>query len=124
VDFLASTASVLAARGLLDGKEVDNLRLVLSGIQGTPKARSASVLLEMIDQKAEFLAVLEAWFGPSGFGVNLMRHTLRPHLLEIRRQLATFGSALLKKAELLFNRPIVLFDGAVADTRTVYATPL
>jgi hypothetical protein len=105
VDFLTSTAGALADAGILSAKDTDNLRLVLSGMHGATGARERSLLLELESQNAEFLAVLEARFGTIGICLNLIRHTLRGTLAETQRLLADLGGAMVKKAELLFNRP-------------------
>lgn len=120
VDFLTSTAGALAEGGQLGLKETDNLRLVLSGVM--PDAGDKPILLELARQNAEFLAALEARWGTVGYCLNLMRHTLRTQLVETRQTLAQLGEGLLKKAELLFNRPLEVVLGGSGQKQVLYST--
>ena len=122
VDFLTSTASALCEAGAFSAKETDNLRLVLSGIHAAADSREKSLLLELDAQHAEFLDVLEARFGTVGVCLNLMRHTLRPSLAETQRILAELGQGLVKKAELLFNRPFYIYRGGRCQRQTLFST--
>jgi hypothetical protein len=124
VDFLTSTAGALSEKGLINAKDTDNLRLVLSGIQSLAGSRESPVMLELLQQNTEFLTVLTARFGTEGLCLNLLRHTLRPHLVETVQALADWGQRLLKKSELLFNRPFYIYSAGTCDKQTLYATVL
>lgn len=122
VDFLTSTASALCERGVISHKDTDNLRLVLSGIHSAPEARERSLLIELDKQHAEFLGLLAARFGTTNLCLNLVRHTLRGNLAETRKTIADFGQALVKKAELLFNRPFYVFQSGRCQRQTLFST--
>ena len=110
VDFLTSTAGALCDFGVISTKDTDNLRLALSGIANAPSERS--LLVELGLQNADFLALLTVRFGTVGVCLNLLRHTLRSPLEETAKILLNFGQALVKKAELMFNRPFRIYRGA------------
>jgi len=120
VDFLTSTAGALCEQGVLGPKDADNLRLVLSGV--LPEAREKPILLALSGQSAEFLSVLEARYGTTGFCLNLLRHTLRGQVAETQRLLAGWGQELLKRAELLFNRPVVVVAGGKPEGHVLAST--
>jgi hypothetical protein len=122
VDFLTSSASALCEKGLVSPKDTDNLRLVLSGIHSAPEARERSLLIELDKQNAEFLGLMTARFGTSFFCLNLLRHTLRGNLAETRKTIAEFGQALVKKSELLFNRPFHVFQSGRCQRQTLFST--
>lgn len=122
VDFLTSTAGALCERGAISPKDTDNLRLVLSGINAAAESRERPLLLELERQNAEFLGVLTARYGVVGLCLNLIRHTVRSTLVDTERTIAQFGQALLKKAELLFNRPFYVFQGGRCLRQTLYST--
>ncbi len=122
VDFLTSTASALCENGVISLKDTDNLRLVLSGINSAPESRERSLLIELDRQHAEFLGVMTARFGALGLCLNLVRHTLRGNLQETQMTIAELGQALVKKAELLFNRPFYIYQGGRCQRQTLYST--
>lgn len=122
VDFLTSTASALCDKGVISPKDTDNLRLVLSGIHSAPESRERSLLIELDKQHAEFLALMTARFGTTCLCLNLVRHTLRGVLGETRRTIAEFGQALVKRSELLFNRPFYVFQSGRCQRQTLFST--
>ena len=120
VDFLTSTAGALCDHGVISSKDTDNLRLALSGIASSPSEHS--LLVELGMQNADFLALLTLRFGTVGVCLNLLRHTLRPPLEETTRILLNLGQSLIKKAELLFNRPFRVYRGAQCQRQILYST--
>lgn len=118
VDFLTSTAGVLATAGLIGTKETDDLRFALSGIGG---GSDRSLLVELEVQHAEFLGLLTTRYGSVGLCLNLLRHTLRGSLRETLEQLTGFGQALIKKAELMFNRPFFIYRGSHCQKQTLFS---
>ncbi|MCX6108455.1 MAG: hypothetical protein NTZ90_02480 [Proteobacteria bacterium] len=122
VDFLTSTAGALCDYGVISTKDTDNLRLALSGIANAPSERSLLVELDL--QKADFLALLTVRFGTVGVCLNLLRHTLRSPLEDTSRILLNFGQALVKKAELMFNRPFRIYRGVLCVRQTLFSSVL
>ncbi len=122
VDFLTSTASALCDKGVISHKDTDNLRLVLSGIHSAPESRERSLLIELDKQHAEFLGLMTARFGTTNLCLNLVRHTLRGNLAETRKTIAEFGQALVKRSELLFNRPFYIFQSGRCQRQTLFST--
>lgn len=124
IDFLTSTASALSERGMLEAKDADNLRLALSGIGAAGDLRELPVLVALDRQRAEFLHVLEARFGRIGFSLNLLRYSMRTPLAETVRLLGEFGTGVLKKAELLFNRPFLIARDGIWERHAPYSAVL
>ena len=108
VDFLSSTASVLAASELIGQKDLDNVRVALSGIQSDNEMRELPLLLCLIEQNAEIVKIIAMRYGTERFSLNLLRYTMRSILAETTSILGVWGEQLLSKAELLFNRPFVV----------------
>ena len=121
IDFLSSKASAMTEAGTLDEKDADNLRLVLSGLQS---ASGRPILLEMIEQETEFLAILDARYGPATFHANLLRHTCRPYLLSMLQVISAWGDATLGRAKLTFNRPIFIYQDGECQRLQLLATHL
>jgi hypothetical protein len=124
VDFLASAASVLNARGLISHKEIDNLRVILSSIHSSTDDRSRPLLLELERLHGDFLTILFSRFGVTGLSLNILRHTLADRLWETRRHLAELGQILIKRAELLFNRPFRIYSAGKQQKTTLFSSVL
>ena len=126
VDFLTSMAAIFGEAGLMSPKDMDNLRLVLSGIStsGDRTAFAPPLIIQLADQRAEFLDFLAVRFGMAGFCSNLTRHALRSSLEDTERLLADFGQALLKKAEIFFNRPFRVWRAGRCVKITLTSTVL
>jgi hypothetical protein len=122
VDFLTSTVGVLHEKGLLNKKEIDNLRLNISGIQSDIEARQKPILLEMIAQDADVILLLQARFGFDGFFNNLFRHTVRSYLDEFRSVLSELGTNLAGKTDLLFNRVFYEYKDDVCVRHRLYSS--
>lgn len=121
-EFLTSAASALSGEGLLSTKDVDDLRVALSGVTSVADSRDRPVLLELDRQHAEFLVILRARYGTTNLCLNLLRYSLRSGLAETRRLVADFGQNLVKKAELNFNRPVMLAGAGRAQRHALYST--
>lgn len=106
IDFLTSTASVFSRLGITASKDSDNLRLALSGIASDPSGRTLLLALER--ERAEYLDLLKARFGTASLSLNILRFSMRAPLLSLVNTLSDLGQSLLKKSELLFNRPFLL----------------
>lgn len=122
VSFLTSAASALSAEDLLSAKDVDDLRVSLSAVASTADSRDRPVLLELDRIHADFLQILSARYGTIHLCLNVLRHSLRAGLADTRRTLADFGQALVKKAELNFNRPVTLSGGGRPQKHALYST--
>lgn len=124
VDFLTSTASALADEGFITTKDIDGLRVVLSGIQSDSAARGEALLFELQKQHADFLALLVNRYGAEGLALNLMRHTLRSRLNETSTTLNRWGHELLQRSQLFFNRPLYVFVGNQCEREVLFSSAL
>lgn len=132
VDFLTSAAGVLSDRSIISLKDIDNLRLVMSNAQSQDGIEKQSTLLSLKDQNADFVETLNCLFGEFGFGINLLRHTVKNYLTPLSDTACSFGHELLLKSQSLFNRSFlvyvndschyqVLFSSALVDLAQVFS---
>lgn len=124
VDFLTSTAGALREYGLLEGKEADNLRLLISSHTAQNQTLDVPILIALHQQKSEFLSVLDARYGTVGYCLNLLRYSMRPLLAETIRLLAEFGTKIVRRAELRFNRPFLIGHQGVWERHAPYSSVL
>jgi len=124
VDFLSSTASALAAAELIGQKDLDNVRVALSGIQSDSEMRELPLLLCLVEQKAEIVKIVAMRYGTERFSLNLLRYTMRAILAETTTILGTWGEQLLAKAELMFNRPFVVMGADQKPLRRILYSQL
>lgn len=124
VDFLTSTAGALAETGILSHKDTDSLRVALTAIGGDPALRDQPLLIALERQRADFLTMLDARYSRTGLCLNLLSYSLRVPLQETLRQISEFGRAVLRKSELLFNRPFRLYRNSVWDAQVLFPTVL
>ena len=119
IDFLTSTAGVLTDHGIISSKDTDNLRLVLSGLN--PGAGGRTLILAIKRERAEYLELLLARFGINGLCLNILRFTIRNCLMATTASLGQIGQALLKRAELLFNRPFLLQSDGHPERQVLFS---
>lgn len=123
IRFLTSSASVLHKHGLITPKETDNLRLSLSRINTSNSATLAgSLLLDLEQSQNEILTILRYRFGTSGLALNLVRLSLQTSLGPIIATLSGCAARLVKKSELVFNRPVNIYFAGKAQYKTLAST--
>lgn len=122
VDYLVSLASALSANGVLDAKDADNLRLLLSSLQS--KRERQPIMLEMIEQSAEFLDLLDARYGPTAQAMNLLRHSSRVYFGQLVEALTHWGDKMLERAKLGFNRPLFVYQDGECQRQQLLSTHL
>ncbi len=121
VDVLTSIAAALNANGQLSSKDVDNLRLNLSGLQTTTESSADPLLAQLEKQHSEFLAIMLTRYGVINLYQNILRHTLRDSVETSIRTLKEFGKTLLERAHLLFNRPLYIRYEQQMERRVLFA---
>ena len=119
IDFLTSTAGVLTDHGIVSSKDTDNLRLVLSGL--SPGVGGRTLILAIKRERAEYLELLLARFGINGLCLNILRFTIRNCLMATTNGLGEIGQTLLKRAELLFNRPFLLQSDGHPERQVLFS---
>lgn len=125
IDFLTSTASTLIELDKLEHKIADDLRLDLRSANSFLKKNTASPLLIALEQQdAIFLSVLEARYGKNGYCLNLLRYSLRLPVTAIIETVNSFAASLLKKIDLLLNRPFLVELNGSLEKHTPYAAIL
>lgn len=123
IQFLTAAASILHQHGLITPKEIDNLRLSLSRINTSHlSAMSGSLLLDLEQAQNEILAILKYRFGTAGFSLNLVRLSLQTSLIPIITTLSSCAERLVKKSELVFNRPLNIYFAGKAQYKILAST--
>ncbi len=124
IDFLTSTASVLAGNGFLSSKEIDSLRITFSSIQSTPAVRERPIIEQLIKERADILNLLIGRYGSLSLSLNIFRHSLMNLLDEPISTLKHCTEELLKRVELHFNRPFDLFFDHRCERRILFSAIL
>jgi len=123
IQFLTSAASILHKHGHITPKETDNLRLVLTKINTTTTGSSTnSVFLELEQNQNEILSILKYRFGVSGLALNLIRISMLQNLRPLQERLTTCGHSLVKKSQLVFNRPLFIYASGKPQYKTLAST--
>ncbi len=123
IQFLTAAASVLHKHGHITPKEIDNLRLALTRLKATtPSALSNSVFLELEQNQNEILSILKYRFGTSGLALNLIRVSSQQSLRPLQERLTACGQNLVKKSQLVFNRPLFIYSSGKPQYKTLAST--
>jgi len=123
IQFLTSAASVLHKHGHITPKETDNLRLTLSRLNtNAPNENTTSMFLELEQSQSEILAILKYRFGTSGLALNLIRISMLQSLRPLQERLTACGQSLVKKSQLVFNRPLFIYSSGKAQYKTLAST--
>ena len=99
IDFLSSYASALATEGLISDRSVENLKISLATVTPQLATTDKSILTLLAENDAEFIQILTARYGVTGFAWNHMRFSTRNLLSESCATLASWADQTLKKAE-------------------------
>jgi hypothetical protein len=123
IQFLTSAASVLHKHGHITPKETDNLRMALTRLNpNSPQATSNSVFLELEQNQNEILSILKYRFGTSGLALNLIRISMQQNLRPLQERLTACGHNLVKKSQLVFNRPLFIYSSGKPQYKTLAST--
>ncbi len=109
VDFLSSIAGVFYDEGMIQRKDVDNFRLVLSGISSSTH-RTQPIIGQLLEQHCEFIDFLIYRFGCHNLSHNLVCYAIRGQIKDLEEELAQFAKVLLKKSDLFLNRTFRLYN--------------
>jgi hypothetical protein len=121
IQFLTSAASILHKHGHITPKETDNLRLTLSRIN-TNTPTTNSVFLELEQNQSEILSILKYRFGTSGLALNLIRISMQQSLRPLQDRLTACGHNLVKKSQIVFNRPLFIYSSGKPQYKTLAST--
>lgn len=108
MEFVSSAAGALAAANQISQKDLDSVRVALSGIQSDAEMRELPLLLCLTEQNAEIIKLLCLRYGTDRLALNLLRCALRGLLTDTLTIFGKWGQDLLEKAELMFNRPFIV----------------
>ena len=123
IQFLTSAASVLHKHGHITPKETDNLRVALTRLNpNSPQSTTNSVFLELEQNQNEILSILKYRFGTSGLALNLIRISMQQNLKPLQERLTVCGHNLVKKSQLVFNRPLFIYSSGKPQYKTLAST--
>jgi len=124
IDFLSSYASALSAEGLISERAVDNLKFSLASVTPQLSSTNSSVITLLSENESEFIEILAARYGHTGFAWNHMRASTRNLLSETCAHLASWADSSLKKAELFMNRSFISTTSTGESRRELFPTVL
>lgn len=123
IEFLNAVASSMAEVGLLQPRDSEDLRLCVRNLHRSDWEH-ASALVRFNDERSEFLAQLLARYGQIGLYGNLLRLSMRGLLLQSLKSVQDFGSMLVEKAQLHFNRSFPIHTGVRYERRALFSSLL
>src|SRR5690606_33785265 len=85
-------------------------------------AGSLSLLADLDQSGDEIFSILKYRFGMNGLALNLIRLCVQQNLQPLMSTLVTCGNTLVKKSEIVFNRPIYIYSAGKRQTKTLYST--
>jgi hypothetical protein len=121
LDFLSSLASIYAEKSLLQEREMQRFQQFLSIHSTSGRDDDKSFMLALADQNVDALNAFVIRFGADGLSLNHLRFSLKPLLSELLAQLAVWADMMLKKSELVFNRPFFVKSDFGYDRREAFA---
>lgn len=121
VDFLTSTASALIKSESLESNVADDLRLALKNANSDFLHSSIPLLIALDQRNINFLLILEARYGKSGYWLNLLRYSIRDPINRILRTISEFANSIIDKVGLLLNRPLLKKVGGINEKHEPYA---
>lgn len=124
IDFLSRTAEVLLQHEVISEKIIQDLRLSLKALRGEAMAGRESLLLCLFKEESEYLLSLNARLGEYSLFANLLRFSMQGPLAELEAALGELGQDLLKKAELMFNRPLYIFRNQQCEAQILASSLL
>ncbi len=121
IPFLSACAASLCELGLATDVDADSLRQTIKDHQKLRGEGHKVLLQELIDQKNSIMALLQARYGLDGFDTLLFRWTISRACEDLAHELWNFSEELLKKAELMFNQPMLIMDQDVVERRSLFS---
>jgi hypothetical protein len=121
IPFLSASAAALCELGLATDRDADSLRQTIKDHQRQRGEGRRVLLQELMDQNNAIVALLQARYGCDGFDALLFRWTISRAAEDLAHELWNFSEELVKKAELMFNQPMLIMDGDVVERRSLFS---
>ncbi|HET9238827.1 MAG TPA: hypothetical protein VFO10_16340 [Oligoflexus sp.] len=121
IPFLSASAAAMCELGLASDRDADNLRQTIKDHQRQRGEGHKVLLQELMDQNNAIVALLQARYGWDGFDALLFRWTISRAAEDLAHELWNFSEELVKKAELMFNQPMLIMEGDAVERRSLFS---
>lgn len=108
--FITTAANVFQSEGLVNQRQLDEIRVTLNMVHGKGDTRGSSTIKELLSYPTSIFDFHINYFGVSGFSKNITRFTTGKIILDIRHTIAELCRNILATTQMLFNRTVQVFD--------------
>jgi hypothetical protein len=119
--FLSACAAALCDLGLATDRDADHFRQIIKDHQRQRGEGQKVLIQELMDQSNSIVALLQARYGVDGFDTLLFRWTISRSSEDLAHELWNFSEDLVRKAELMFNQPMLIADQDVVERRSLFS---
>lgn len=119
--FLSACASALCELGLATERDADALRQTIKDHQRLRGTETQPLLAQLVEQNNNIVALLQARYGGSGLDTMLFRWTISRAGEDFASELWSMSEDLVRKAELMFNQPMVLVENNKRERRSLFS---
>ncbi|WP_141736624.1 hypothetical protein [Oligoflexus tunisiensis] len=119
--FLSGCAAALCDLGLATDRDADSLRQTIKDHQKQRGEGQKTLLQELLQQKNSMIALLQARYGAEGLDTLLFRWTINRACEDLATELWNFSEDLIKKAELMFNQPMLIVEQELVERRSLFS---
>ncbi|MBP9708216.1 MAG: hypothetical protein KBD78_11265 [Oligoflexales bacterium] len=124
IRFLSAIATALQEHGLMGVKESENFRMSLAAHRLKRQKTNSSLLLDLLDQRTEFIEIVTARYGMLALHANLQRFCLSPIIQQLFLQIERLCEVMLSQGRLNFNQTIDLYQYNVCERRVLLSNLL
>lgn len=119
--FLSACAAALSGISLATDRDADSLRQTIKDYQRQRGEGQQPLLSQLMQQKNVIIALLQARYGAEGLDTMLFRWTISRATEDLAAELWNLSEDLLKKAELMFNQPMLLIENGQVERRSLFS---
>lgn len=119
--FLSACAASLVDIGLATDRDADSLRQTIKDHQRQRGDAQPPLLQQLMQQKNTMIALLQARYGADGLDTMLFRWTISRACEDLSAELWNLSEDLVKKAELMFNQPMLIVENETIERRSLFS---
>ncbi|MCX6125782.1 MAG: hypothetical protein NTV34_13700, partial [Proteobacteria bacterium] len=124
IDFLSSLAGTLADQGHFPSRELTQMKQALANRSVGWSKDEKSIVCSLMEEKSDALAALKIRYGTEGLSLNHTRFALKPLISDLINGLTLWADLILKKSELVFNRPFFVHNDHGIERRELFSQVL
>jgi len=119
--FLSACAAALCDISLATDRDADSLRQTIKDYQRQRGEGQQPLLQQLMQQKNAIIALLQARYGAEGLDTMLFRWTISRAAEDLAAELWNLSEDLVKKAELMFNQPMLIIENDRVERRSLFS---